>query len=357
MPVSERLRVAIVGGGIGTQHAEAYQGLPDLYELRAFCDIDPERARAVTTTFGIPVALGNFEEVLAQDDIDLVDICTPSGLHFEQTLAALRAGKHVVCEKPVAGSLEEIDALIEAARASGRRCSPIFQYRFGNGFQKLLHLKRKGVLGKTYLATVETHWKRLPAYYAVPWRGRWQTELGGCLVTHAIHAHDMLVTALGPIQSVFARTTTRVNPIETEDCAVLAIEMADGALVSLSVTLGSAVEISRLRFCFETLTAESNLAPYRPHLEPWQFTPMDDAAAARIEGALLDFAPTAEHFGGQLERLHAAIDAGQPMPVTLEDARTSLELVTAAYHSARTDSRVTLPILPDHPLYRGWLPE
>jgi predicted dehydrogenase len=355
--MSDRLRVAIVGTGIGSQHAEAYQALPELYELRAFCDIDREKALAAADRFGAPLTLGSLEEVLARGDIDLVDICTPSGLHYGQTLAALGAGKHVVCEKPVAGSLKEVDALIAAERESGRRCSPIFQYRFGNGFQRLLHLKRKGALGRAYVATVETHWKRLPAYYAVPWRGRWRTELGGCLVSHAIHAHDMLVTALGPIRSVLARTTTRVNPIETEDCAALTLEMADGALVSLSVTLGSAVEISRLRFCFETATLESNLAPYRPHLEPWQLWPMDDAAAAQIEQALADFAPTEEHFAGQLVRLHAAIRGDGPMPVTLADARTSLELVTAAYDSARSDRLVTLPIGPEHPLYAGWLPE
>jgi predicted dehydrogenase len=351
------LRVAVVGGGIGTQHIDAYQKLPELYELRVFCDINPERAQDVSARYGIPVALGSLEEVLDREDVDLVDICTPSGLHFAQSRAVLRAGKHVVCEKPIAGSLAEIDTLIEEERQAGRRCSPIFQYRFGNGFQKLLHLKRKGVLGKSYHATVETHWKRLPAYYAVPWRGRWQTELGGCLVTHAIHAHDMLVTALGPIRTVFARVATRVNRIETEDCAVLALEMEDGTLVSLSVCLGSAVEISRLRFCFEALTAESNHASYRPHLEPWQFWPMDEAAAGRIETALADFLPMPEHFEGQLARLHAAITGDGPMPVTLDDARISLELLTAAYHSARTGEMVTLSIGPDHPAYGGWRPE
>ena len=355
--MTTRLRVAVVGGGIGTQHIEAYRNLPELFELRVFCDIDPEKAQAVSARYGIPLALGSLEEVLNQEDVDLVDICTPSGLHFEQTRAALRAGKHIVCEKPIAGSLAEIDTLIEEERKAGRRCSPIFQYRFGNGFQKLLHLKRKGILGKSYLATIETHWKRLPAYYAVPWRGRWRTELGGCLVTHAIHAHDMLVTALGPIRSVFARTATRVNPIETEDCAVLALEMADGTLVGLSVCLGSAVEISRLRFCFEALTAESNLAPYRPHLDPWQLWPMDEAAAGRIEAALIDFVPQPEHFEGQFARLHAAITGGGPTPVTLADARVSLELLTAAYHSSRTGETVTLPIGPDHPAYNGWRPE
>jgi predicted dehydrogenase len=355
--MTARLRVAIVGTGIGSQHAEAYRALPDLYELRAFCDIDREKAQAAAERFDAPLALAGFDEALARDDVDLVDICTPSGLHYAQTLAALRAGKHVVCEKPVAGSLKEVDALIAAERGSGRRCSPIFQYRFGNGFQKLLHLKKKGVLGKAYLATVETHWKRLPAYYAVPWRGRWRTELGGCLVTHAIHAHDMLTTAMGPVQSLFARTATLVNPIDTEDCAALTLELADGALASLSVTLGCAEEISRLRFCFEAATIESSHTAYRPHLEPWRLLPMDDAAAARIEQALADFAPSEEHFQGQLVRLHAAITAGGPLPVALDDARRSLELITAAYHSARTDTLVRLPIPTDHPLYAGWLPE
>lgn len=355
--MTERLRVAVVGGRIGAQHLDAYGKLPELYEVSAFCDINPETARSVADEYGIPVVLASLDEVLARRDIDLVDICTPSSLHYGQVLAALRAGKHVVCEKPVAGSLQEVDALIAAERESGRLVSPIFQYRFGNGFQKLLHLKRKGALGKAYLATVETHWKRTAAYYAVPWRGRWQTELGGCLVTHAIHAHDMLVQALGPIRSVFARTATRANTIETEDCAVLALEMMDGTLASLSVTLGSAVEISRLRFCFETLTAESNLAAYRPHLEPWQMTPMDEAAGAAIETALADFEPELEHFEGQLSRLHAAITGDGPMPVSLADARVSLELLTAAYHSAQTGTLVSLPIHPDHPAYAGWRPE
>ncbi len=355
--MTQRLCVAVVGGGIGTQHIEAYRKLPELYKVRVFCDIDEAKTRAVAERFQIPDTLGDFEEVLRSRDVDLVDICTPSGLHFAQTRAALRAGKHVVCEKPVAGSLAEVDALVAAEQESGRRASPIFQYRFGNGFQKLLHLKRKGALGRTYLGTIETHWKRTAAYYAVPWRGRWETELGGCLVTHAIHAHDMLVTALGPIRSLFARTTTQVNAIETEDCAVLALEMADGALVSLSVTLGSAVEISRLRFCFETLTCESNLQPYRPHFEPWRLWPMDEAAQARIEEALADFEPAPEHYEGQLTRLHAALTGDAAMPVTLEDARTSLELLTGAYHSARTGRMVTLPISTDHPAYQGWRPE
>ena len=113
------------------------------------------------------------------DDVDVIDICTPSYLHYEQTLQALAAGKHVICEKPVAGSLKEVDELIAAEARSGKRMMPIFQYRFRSGLQKLKLLVDAGVAGRAYLTTVETAWRRRPEYYAVPWRGKWKTELGG----------------------------------------------------------------------------------------------------------------------------------------------------------------------------------
>ena len=354
--MTERLRVAVVGGGIGTLHIAAIRNLPELFEVAAFCDIDPARAEEIGARYGIGNVVTSFETLLARDDVDIVDLCTPSNLHVTQTRAALEAGRHVICEKPLAGSLAEVDALAELAEATGRHLSPIFQYRFGNGFQKLLHLRAKGVLGKTYLATVETHWRRGPDYYAAPWRGRLATELGGCLVTHAIHAHDLLTHALGPIRSVHARTATRVNPIETEDCAVVSLELADGALAALSVTLGAAVEHSRLRFYFEKVTIESNLAPYHPQSEPWRFETADEAAQAEIEAALTDFAPMLEHYEGQLSRLHAALTEGGPPPVSIADSRASIELLTAAYHSARTGASETLPIGREHPYYRGWRP-
>jgi predicted dehydrogenase len=350
----ERLKVAVVGGGIGTQHIDALIALPEQYELVAFCDLDPEKAEAVADRYAIGWATTSYDELLARAEIDIVDLCTPAGLHLGQTTAALRAGKHVICEKPLAGSLAEVDALAQLAERCGRQVSPIFQYRFGNGFQRLLHLRERGLLGKTYLATVETHWRRGAAYYAVPWRGRFATELGGCLTSHAIHAHDMLRHALGPIRSVHARTATRVNPIETEDCAVVSLELADGALAALSVTMGAAVEHSRLRFCFEHVTVESSLSPYRPHLEPWRFEAADEAAGAEIAAALADFTPQPEHFEGQFSRLHATLTEGLPPPVTLADARASIELLTAAYYSARSGANVALPIGPEHPYYHGW---
>jgi predicted dehydrogenase len=351
--VSAPLKVAVVGGGIGTQHIDALIKLPEQFELAAFCDLDPAKAEAIAERYDIG-STTSYAGLLAQDEIDIVDLCTPAGLHVAQTEAALQAGKHVICEKPLAGSLAEVDRLAALAEATGKHVSPIFQYRFGNGFRRLLHLRDKGLLGRTYLATVETHWRRGAEYYAVPWRGRLATELGGCLTSQAIHAHDMLVHALGPIRSVHARTATRVNPIETEDCAVVSLELADGALAALSVTMGAAVEHSRLRFYFERVTVESSLSPYRPHLEPWRFEGVDEATSGEIEAALADIIPQPEHFEGQFSRLHAALTAGRPPPVTLADARAAIELLTAAYDSARTGANVTLPIRPEHPYYRGW---
>jgi predicted dehydrogenase len=351
--MSQRISVGIVGAGIGASHIDAYRELADLYAVEALCDLDGERAGRVAAERGVPVALTAYEELLARD-LDLIDICTPSNLHFTQAMQALAAGRHVVVEKPVAGSLAEVDALAEAERKSGKRLSPVFQYRFANGLQSFLHLNAAGLVGKAYVATVETHWRRTAGYYDNPWRGRFRSELGGCLVTHAIHAHDILTEVMGPIASVAARTATAVNPIETEDCAGLLLEMKSGALVTLSVTLGAEEEISRLRFCFAGLTVESSLEPYNPGRLPWRFITSDRGLLKRIEETLAEFAPGPERWTGQFARLHAALTNGTALPVAIGDARTSIELITAAYHSAATGETVRLPIGRDHPAYTGW---
>ena len=262
----------------------------------------------------------------------------------------------MVLEKPFVSSLAEADALAETEAASGKRLSPIFQYRFANGIRQFLHLREKGLVGRTYAATVETHWRRTAAYYAVPWRGKWRTELGGSLAGHAIHNHDMLTYLFGPMRSVFARTTTRVNPIETEDCAALSIEMADGALVTSSVTLGGETEISRLRLYFDGLTVESNHSPYNAGTAPWTFVAADADRQKEIDAAVAEVKTLPERNTGQFLVLHKALTEGGPMPVSIADARPSIELLTAAYYSVHSDTDVKLPIGRDHPFYRGWLP-
>jgi predicted dehydrogenase len=355
--MTQRLRVAVAGLGIGAEHVRSYRALPELFEVTAVCDPDAARAERVAKQFEVPRIVRDYEALLGEPALDVVDVCTPPHLHFAHASRALRAGKHVVCEKPLVGSLAEVDALAELERRTGKRLMPIFQYRFGAGLQKLVHLVGRGVAGRHYLTTIEIAWRRGLDYYgAAPWRGRWRSELGGILLTHAIHAHDMLTHVLGPLRGVFARTATRVNPVETEDCASLSLELADGSLATSAATLGSHKEITRLRFCFEKLTAESNPAPYVPQFEPWTLTPASPEVGAEIEAALAGFDPGPQWFPGQLARFHAALAAGTELPVTIADARAALELVTAAYHSAETGTQVVLPLGPEHPKYASWLP-
>lgn len=350
------LRVAVVGCGIGASHVRAYKTLTAQFDLTTICDIDEPKARALAAEHGIPQVSTDFNALCQSPDLDVIDICTPPHLHFAQIKAALEAGKYAICEKPLVGSLRDVDELARVEAASDKRLMPIFQYRFGHGLQRLKFLQEAGLTGEPYQATVETAWRRRAAYYDVPWRGKWATELGGALLGHAIHGHDILSYVLGPVRSVYARTATRVNAIEVEDCATISLEMTSGALASLSVTLGSPAEISRHRFTFQNLSAESNTRPYTNSGDPWEFTGDSPELATRIDEVLADFNPLPESFAGQFYRCAKAIEEGDELPVTIADSRASLGLITAFYHSAETGQPVTLPIGPEHPKYESWLP-
>ena len=352
----DKIRVGVVGLGIGRSHIEGFQSLPDMYEVVAVCDVNEEKARQVAAEYGIPQVYLAFDELCRRDDVEVVDICTPPFLHLAQIEQALAADKHVISEKPLVRSLREVDELAEAQARSGKLLMPIFQKRFGHGLQKLKWLVDQGLAGQPYLATVETHWRRREAYYAAPWRGKWATELGGTLLGHAIHAHDALTYVLGPVKSVFTRAKTLVNPIETEDCATVALEMANGALAALSATTGSSVEITRHRFCFSGLVAESHTRPDVNTHDPWLFRGDTPELDAEVQAALARFEPLPERFVGQFYRFYHALRGSAPLPVTLDDARLSLELITAMYYSARVGQSVELPIGPSHPYYGGWLP-
>ena len=362
-----RRRVALIGLGIGRQHAAAYRALSNRFEIAAVCARSEESARKAADDFGAQYALTRFEDVLQLPDIDIVDLCTPPSLHVEQALAALRSGRHVVCEKPVAADVADIDRLAAAEAASGRRLMPIFQYRFGAGLGTLLGLQARGVTGDPLLATVEVHWRRRADYYRVPWRGRYETELGGALTSQAVHAIDALTCVLGDVRRVAAFATTAVNPIEVEDTAVVSLQMRNGALVTISVTLGSGAEITRHRFVFRNLVAESNTRPYSNCEGPWTFVadsadkaPTLQRALEEIEAARsassVQVAPSKDDgaeslkgytppvgFEPQMRAFADALDAGTELPVTLADARRSVELLSAIYHSVRSGEIVELP--------------
>lgn len=351
------IRVAIIGAGIGAEHLTGYRALPERFQVAVMCDLDA--ARAETATGGDPdIAIsGDLEAVLADASIDLVDICLPPHLHFPVAVQALEAGKHVICEKPIVRALDEADRLQAAAEASGKSVFPVFQYRYGSAIAQLKALQAAGLAGKPYVASLETHWNRDADYYAVPWRGTWAGESGGALLGHAIHAHDILCHVLGPVAEVTALTDTRVNDIETEDCAALALRMENGALATSSVTLGAGEDTTRLRFCFAGLTAESGSAPYAPAQDAWRFIARAPVTQAEVD-AVLEEAPHGHAgFAGYLDAVADALEGRGGKEVMLADGRRSIELVTAIYQSVQDRGPKLLPVSSESAFYRGWIPD
>lgn len=354
-----KLRIAIVGCGwvAGNQFENGFAHLRDLYDVAVCCEIDPVRLAAFADKYAIEGRTTSYADVLAMPDIDAVSICTPPSEHHSMVRAALAAGKHALCEKPFTSSLELMDDVIASQRTSTARVMPIFQYRYGPGFEKARALVRSGLGGKLYVSSIETAWLRGATYYKVPWRGKFATELGGVLVTQSIHIHDLFMCLAGPVAKVAAFKTTRVNPIEVEDCAVASLQMQDGSLATLTATLGSARPSTRMRFCFENFTIERHcldLEAPMPALEPWTIIPMRPELQHDIDAVVAGAASGDLFFAGQFRSFHKAVTGALPFDITLDDARRALELITAIYSAAETGRSETLPIDSRHARYKGW---
>ena len=345
--------VAIVGAGIGSLHADGYAKLEDRYQIHTICDLNEERAQSIVDKHGASYK-ASYEEVLSNSDIDLIDICLPPNLHFEAVTAALNAGKNVICEKPVTTSVSQVDKLIETSNLTKRKVFPVFQYRYGKAIKQLMSLKENRLLGKPFVGSLETHWNRGSDYYSTDWRGTWSGEQGGAILTHAIHVHDLLSLIFGPVKSVYANTGTRVNEIEVEDCAALSISMENGALVTSSVTLGASENTSRLRFCFEGLTAESDILPYSPADGNWSFTARAPYKQSNIDECLKAVTCKFSGYSGLFNAVADSLDGNDGNVVTLADGKKSIEFVTAIYASSRSVEPQFLPIKSDHFLYDGW---
>lgn len=349
------INVAILGAGIGREHLAAFRELRDRFRVVAVVDQDLARIEEIRGGDEF-AAYNDIAQALSDPNVAVVDICLPPPLHSEVTLEALNAGKHVICEKPLATSLADVDLISKTARRSDRQVFPVFQYRWGPSLAQLRYLMAQGLTGRMQVAALETHWSRGAEYYSVPWRGTWAGERGGAVLGHAIHNHDLLTHIAGEVASLSAMIATRVNDIETEDCATISFAMSSGALASSSITLGAAGDETRIRFVFEHLTATSGSAPYAPGSQPWTFTARDENLQSKIDQAVAATPFEAVGFQGFFTEVALAI-AGEPNnAVRLQDGAISIALVTAIYRSARTGQRVALQLRPDHELYKGWLP-
>jgi len=347
--------VAILGAGIGSEHLNGYLALGDRFQVSHICDLDTSRASDLAARAGAKVTT-DIQDVLSDPQVDLVDICLPPMLHVPVACDALAAGKHVILEKPIAGSLAEADRLAVAAADTPGQVFPVFQYRYGRALEALSRLQDAGLLGQPQVAALEVHWNRGADYYATRWRGSWERELGGAVLSHAIHIHDLLTGAFGPVAEVSAMLTTRINPIETEDCAALSLRMANGALASSSITLGAADDTSRLRFVYEHATAESGNLPYAPGQADWVFTARDPARQAEMNRIVAESTNRPAGFAGYLAAISETLNGNSARSVTLADGVASIELVSAIYHADRTGARVSLPLDRSLPICQGLRP-
>ncbi|MCP4315453.1 MAG: Gfo/Idh/MocA family oxidoreductase [Hyphomicrobiales bacterium] len=352
--------VAILGAGIGTQHMDGFLALRDIYEVKAVCDTDTAKAQNLAATASGCKAVADIDVVIDDPNIDIIDICLPPHLHGPVALKAFAAGKHVICEKPLAGSVLEADELRKAADAASCLFAPIFQYRYGHGIYQLAGLQQRGLAGTPLVATLETHWNRGAGYYSVAWRGRWESERGGAVLGHAIHIHDLVTLFFGPVTQVTALLDTRVNAVELEDCAAISMNTESGGLVTSSVTLGGAGDTSRLRLVFSALTAESGRNPYAPGADAWRFAGRDpenqgaiDAALIEIDSQIID---RPGGYAGQFLEISKHLDGGEAEMVTVDDGVRSIELVAAIYQAARTGDRMALPLDRALPICSDWTP-
>lgn len=352
------LRVGVVGMGVGQLHLLSWIDVVGA-DAVALVEPDPVLRRRAADDWGLP-SHATLGELLDAGIVDVVDLCTPPAVHEEQIVTCLEAGVHVICEKPLVGSLAACDRLADVAAGAprGARLMPVLQYRFGHGAAAARALVDADATGRLFTASAATWWRRDADYWTeAPWRGTWRGAWGGTVVNHALHIHDLLCHIGGRLDRIRAMDATRVDDVEVEDCAVGIGRTVDGALVSMNHTTGAAVETSRLVWNFEHVQIESATDPYHPAGRPWTFHWRDEDARRAGEEVLAAVPHVPDAFTGQFQGFVDALARGTAPPVTLADARAAVELVTAWYHSARHGSVEHLPLGVGHPAYGSWLPQ
>jgi predicted dehydrogenase len=351
------MRTAIVGtGGIAQAHARAIAELGDHLELVAAVDVDPTRLADFQEQHGIRHGYTDLAAMLDAERPDIVQICTPPGLHVEQCLTALDAGAWVLCEKPLAGSLSDLDRIRGAEERTSRYVSSVAQWRFGSGAQHLRQLMQSEAMGRLVVGVCNTLWYRPDEYYAVPWRGRWDTELGGVSMCLGIHIMDLLLYLLGDWSEVRAMMATLERTIDNENVSMAIVRCGSGALVSVANSAVSPRQASYLRLDFARATVELNTL-YGYSNADWRFSLAPDASQAEQSVLRLWERLPAERPTSQTTQLAAMLDdmqAGRRPLVSGAEVRRTIEFLLSLYKSATTGEPVTRgSITSGDPFYAG----
>lgn len=231
------IRIGLIGcGRISANHFEAVSAQPDAM-ITACCDIIPERAQASAEKYGVPFWTTDYEEILNREDIDLISICTPSGLHPEHGIMAARYGKHVLTEKPMGVRIKDADELIETCENAGVKLFVVLQNRLNPSIQLVRKALDEGRFGKIYMITSNVFWTRPQDYYDMAsWRGTWALD-GGAFMNQASHYVDMVQWMGGPIKEVKSITATLARNIEAEDTGSAILRFQSGAIGNINVTM------------------------------------------------------------------------------------------------------------------------
>ncbi len=342
------LGFGIIGVGmIADFHAQAIAAARGA-KLVGLATRNADNARAFAAKHAVPFATTSVAELVARPDIHVVCITTPSGAHLEPALAAIRAGKHLVVEKPIEITTARADELLRAADAAGVKIAPIFQARFGEGARTLKAALVAGRFGRLVLASAYVKWHRSREYYT-GWKGTLALDGGGAAMNQGIHGIDLLQWFAGMPDEVYARTTRRVySHIEAEDTLSATLHYASGALGSIEATTAAWPGWSRrLEICGEHGSARLE----DDHLAEWKFRealPHDDAIrAAGLDPAMVSGAgaPNAISFQGHLRQIQDLIDSlrdNRPVAVDGHEARKAVALIRALYASAERGAPVKL---------------
>ena len=345
----------IVGCGmIANFHAKAISDIRGA-KLVACFDAIPQAAHRYAKQSGC-VAYEKLGEMLRDPQVDIVTICTPSGAHMEPAVAAAKAGKHVIIEKPLEITLRRCDKIIRECEKQGVTLSTIFPSRFHESSQLLKKAVDDGKFGRLALADAYVKWYRTQEYYdSGAWRGTWQLDGGGALMNQAIHSVDLLAWLMGPVESISAHTATLAHKrIAVEDVAVATLKFASGALGTLEASTAAFPGYLKKIELYGSL---GSAVLEEEDIKIWDFqkpTRQDKAIKKRMAGKTKTGGGAADpaaigHHGhtAQFKDVIKAIRTGGRPLIDGQEGRKSVEIILAVYKAAETGRAISLPLKSD----------
>ncbi len=334
----------IIGcGSIANWHAGAIARIAGT-RLVAVTDLSEKSRSDFARKYAVEPA-ESVEKLLSRADVDIVCICTPSGLHAPLAVQALAAGKHVIVEKPMALSLPEADAVIRASEQNQVKVAVISQLRFTPAMVKLKEAVDRGLLGRLVTGDIYMKFYRSPDYYqAGGWRGTWKMDGGGALMNQGIHGVDLLRYVMGPVRSIHGYARTLARPIEVEDTAVAALEFQNGALGIIEAT--TSIYPGRPRR-LEISGDRGTIILEEDSIIAWDIAglplPADVTLGRTLSGAAND--PTAMSLDGHVLQISDMVEAvrnGREPLVNARAGRLPVEIILAIYESSRTGKQIYL---------------